>query len=82
MAESQNGDFKEKISAWLTPILLSIVGFFVLQMVNDLRRLRDNQTETVNAQVRMNAELRYLNKKMEKLEDQIDRLREEQRLNR
>jgi hypothetical protein len=69
-------DLKERIKAYLTPLLLSVLGFLGTSRVNgiekELKRLND-KTEII---IRNNTEIENIQKNVESLWKAVDKLRD------
>lgn len=68
--------FNSLMSTWVTPILLSIVGFFVMGILTDVKDIKANQILFMKEQATMQAKIVELERRMdghEKWLDEIDK---------
>ncbi|MCA9366778.1 hypothetical protein KC887_00735 [Candidatus Kaiserbacteria bacterium] len=72
-------DFNKLVSTWITPILLGIVGFFVMGILNDVKDIKANQILFVKEQATMQAKLENIDHRVTALERWLDEVDKAQR---
>lgn len=65
-------NFNQLLSTWVTPILLGIVGFFVMGILTDVKDIKANQILFVKEQAAMQAKVENLDRRMNALEKWLD----------
>ncbi|MCB1529377.1 MAG: hypothetical protein KDJ42_00025 [Alphaproteobacteria bacterium] len=79
--ENQKGmeSFNQLLSTWVTPILLGIVGFFVMGILTDVKDIKANQILFVKEQAAMQAKVENLEHRVLGLEKWLDEVDKAQR---
>ena len=72
-------DFNKMLSTWVTPVLLGIVGFFVMGILNDVKDIKANQIQFVRIQTRIEAQMENVDKRIDNLERWVDEIDKTQR---
>lgn len=80
MSENNNPDILTTVKAWITPILLSIVGVLVMGKLNQidsrLERLSDQQQDQSIALQEFRTRHEYIQSELKRLENKITKLEE------
>lgn len=72
-------NFNQLISTWITPILLGIVGFFVMGILSDVKDIKANQILFVKEQATMHAKMENIEHRVLSLEKWLDEVDKAQR---
>lgn len=76
MAEEKTS-FEEKARAWITPVLMSVATFFIVQVYYSVQDLQNNMQLLLIKEAATNQRIENLEEKLRRLEKENDRLNTE-----